>query len=68
MDPETVEWKDIQSEIRLIHLFNNVSCLLPERKAGKQGGKGVRLYIMAELAEKGDLTQKELKENSGPLF
>jgi len=68
MDPETVEWKDIQSEIRLIYLFNNVSRLLPERKAGKQGGKGARLYIMSELAEKGDLTQKELKENSGPLF
>ncbi|PJJ29431.1 MarR family winged helix-turn-helix transcriptional regulator [Lacrimispora celerecrescens] len=68
MVPETDEWKDIQSELRLMRLFQNVSLLLPERKARKQGGKGARLYIMAELAEKGDLTQKEIKENSGMLF
>ncbi len=68
MDPEANEWKDIQSELRLMRFFKNVSHLLPERKAGKQGGKGARLSIMAELANKGDLTQKELKENSGLLF
>lgn len=65
MDPETDEWRDIQSEIRLMRLCKYVCHLLPERNAGKQGGKAARLYIMAALAEKGSLTQKELKENSG---
>ena len=65
MEPKADVWKDIQSEIRLMRLCKNGCHLLPERKAGKQGGKAARLYIVAALAEKGGLTQKELKENSG---
>lgn len=59
------EWKNIQSEIRLLCLCHNGGNLLSGRKAGKQGGKEARFSILAVLAEKGDLTQKELKENSG---
>lgn len=65
IDPASDEWNDIQSEIRLMRLCKDVCRLLPERKAGKQGGKAARLHIVAALAEKGGLTQKELKENSG---
>lgn len=65
---ETDDWINIQSEIRLLRLCQTGCRLLPDQKAGKQGGKAVRLYIMAVLAEKGGLTQKELKENSGLHF
>ncbi len=66
--PDTDEWRSIQSEIRLLRLCQNGCRMLPDRKAGKQGGKAVKLYIMAALSEKGSLTQKELKENSGLHF
>lgn len=65
INSDTEEWKKIRSEIRLVCLYQKVCKLLPDRKAGKQEGKAVRLSILAALGEKDGLTQKELKESLG---
>ena len=57
--PEKNEWKGILSEIRLLRLCYNGMKQLSDRKAGKQ------FYILAVLAEKGSLIQKELKVHTG---
>ncbi len=65
LNPEMEEWKNIRSEIRLLRLYQNSCKLLSDRKIRKHAGKEVRLSILAALAEKGGLTQMELKESSG---
>ncbi len=62
---EAEEWKNLQSEIRLVRLFQKGCKQMSEKKMGKQEGKAARLYLLAALAEKDRQTQKELKEDSG---
>ncbi len=64
VDPVIEEWRRTQGEIKLLHLFQNCYQLLPCGKGVKQGNKKSKFYILAILAEKGELTQKELEDYS----
>lgn len=62
---ETVEWKMIQTDIKLLNFCQNNGWLLCSKKAGKHGDKMAMFSILASLVEKGVLTQKALKESCG---
>lgn len=64
VDPYIEEWRRMQKDIKLLHLFKNCYHLLPGGKGDKQGNKKSKFHILAILAEKGELTQKELKDYS----
>jgi len=60
-DTEKTELKQIQSDLKLFLLYQMGSDFLSKKAEGKNREKKARQYIRTILAEKGEVTPKELK-------
>jgi DNA-binding MarR family transcriptional regulator len=64
-DTEKEELKKVQSDLKLSFLYEKGIETLSKKSDGKESGKKIRSYILNILAEKSDMTPKELKEYTG---